>query len=150
MKSYIFWDITPCIPLKINGLFEGHVAPIFSNCAWHLLHTGFLLGFFFNLEDGGNIFLRNVGWLFNGLLDVISQKKEVLKLRYVAHYQTQKKFRAFCGSPKVHYSDDKSHNWSISSVRLKQSIPPSCFSQINFTRPTRKADNLTAICEPTV
>jgi hypothetical protein len=26
-------------------------------------HTGFLLGLFFNPEDGGDMFLRNVGWL---------------------------------------------------------------------------------------
>jgi hypothetical protein len=29
MKSYFFWDITPCIPLKDCGRFEEHVASIF-------------------------------------------------------------------------------------------------------------------------
>jgi hypothetical protein len=28
-----------------------------------MLHAGFLLGLFFDLEDGGNIFLQNVGYL---------------------------------------------------------------------------------------
>jgi hypothetical protein len=32
-----------------------------KSSAWCLLHTGFFLGLFFDPEDGGNIFLRNVG-----------------------------------------------------------------------------------------
>jgi hypothetical protein len=35
-----------------------------ANC----FHAGILLGLFFNLEDGGNIFLRNVGWLSMGYM----------------------------------------------------------------------------------
>jgi hypothetical protein len=38
MNSTIFWDITPCIELKINWLI-------------------------FPPEDGGNMFLRNISWL---------------------------------------------------------------------------------------
>jgi hypothetical protein len=45
MKGTIFWNITPCSPLKINRRFVG----------------GFLLGLFFDPEDGGDIFLRNGG-----------------------------------------------------------------------------------------
>jgi hypothetical protein len=30
--------------------------------AYYLLHAGFLLGLF-DLEDGGDMFLRNVGWV---------------------------------------------------------------------------------------
>jgi hypothetical protein len=37
-------------------------------------HAGFLLGLFFNPEDGGDMFFRNVGLTFNGLHGLISQK----------------------------------------------------------------------------
>jgi hypothetical protein len=36
-----------------------------------------LLGLFFDTEDGGDLFLRNVGWFFNGLTG-----------RYVSEYKT--------------------------------------------------------------
>jgi hypothetical protein len=29
MKSAIFWDITPCSPLKVNNVSEEHVISIF-------------------------------------------------------------------------------------------------------------------------
>jgi hypothetical protein len=50
MKSSIFRDIRMCSPLKVN-----------SGSAGYLVRAGLLLGLFFGLEDGGNIFLRNVG-----------------------------------------------------------------------------------------
>jgi hypothetical protein len=49
MKNTILWDITPCSPLKVNLLL--------ATC----LHAGFLLGLFFGPENGGDMFLRNVG-----------------------------------------------------------------------------------------
>jgi hypothetical protein len=45
MKSIIFWDMTPCSPLI---------------CRWHLL-TRWFAELFFDPEDGGDTFLRNVG-----------------------------------------------------------------------------------------
>jgi hypothetical protein len=49
MKSYIFWDITPRSPLKVNQYFHT------------ICFARFLLGLFFNPECGGNMFLRNDG-----------------------------------------------------------------------------------------
>jgi hypothetical protein len=53
MKSYILWDISPCILLKDNRRFGGkyHILP----------YADFLLGFFFDPEDGGDVVLKNVG-----------------------------------------------------------------------------------------
>jgi hypothetical protein len=60
-KSTIFWDITPC-SLFSADVSEEHIASIFSRA---LLATcfqaGFRLGLFFDPEDGGDMFLRNVG-----------------------------------------------------------------------------------------
>jgi hypothetical protein len=47
-----FWDITPRSPLKVNRRFGSH-----------LLSRWFLAGLFFDREDGGDMFFRNVGWL---------------------------------------------------------------------------------------
>jgi hypothetical protein len=48
MKNSLFWDIKLCSPLKFNQ------EPA-SSC--------FLLGLFFDPENGWDMFLRNVGWL---------------------------------------------------------------------------------------
>jgi hypothetical protein len=45
-KITVFWDITPRSPLKVNSRFG--------------FHAGILLGLF-EPEDGGDMFLRNVG-----------------------------------------------------------------------------------------
>jgi hypothetical protein len=67
VKSPIFCDITPCSPLKVNRRSKEHVASIFrveetgmnevARSAFYLLHDGFLLGLFFDPEDGGDMFL---------------------------------------------------------------------------------------------
>jgi hypothetical protein len=50
IEEYIFWDITPCSPLKVNRT-------LFATC----FQAVFLLGLFFDPEDKGDMFLRNVG-----------------------------------------------------------------------------------------
>jgi hypothetical protein len=50
MKSSAFWDITPCSLSKVK-----------RRC--HLLLAGFLLGFFFDPEEEGDVLLRNIGYI---------------------------------------------------------------------------------------
>jgi hypothetical protein len=69
MKNSVFWDITPYSPLKVNRHFGGmcilhlkrricQASFLQEHCsACYLLHAGFLLGLFFNPEDGGDMFL---------------------------------------------------------------------------------------------
>jgi hypothetical protein len=63
MKSSIFWDITPCSPLKVNRSFGG-------TCRFHLQGRKISLArnqresrWQADPEDGGYMFLENVGWL---------------------------------------------------------------------------------------
>jgi hypothetical protein len=74
MKTTIFWDMTPCSPLKINRRFGGayrlHLQvrrisrarnqresryAVLATC----FHVGFFIDLFFVREDGGDMFLRN-------------------------------------------------------------------------------------------
>jgi hypothetical protein len=55
IKSYIFWDITSCSSLKVNRRFGG--ISLLTTC----FHAGFLLGFFFETEDGYSMLLRTAG-----------------------------------------------------------------------------------------
>jgi hypothetical protein len=59
MKSDIFWDVTSCSSLKVNGRFGGtyfHPLHRHSTC----FHSDIILGVF-DTDDVGNMFLRNVG-----------------------------------------------------------------------------------------
>jgi hypothetical protein len=56
MKSFIFWDITPCIPLKVIRRFGGTCLPRLLVLLAVCFHAGFLLGLFFDPEDGGDMF----------------------------------------------------------------------------------------------
>jgi hypothetical protein len=61
-KKSIFWDATPCIPLKVHRSFGGtsslhlHGRRISQarnqSCAYYLLHAGFLLGLSFDPQYG--------------------------------------------------------------------------------------------------
>jgi hypothetical protein len=66
----IFWDLTPCSPVDVHRRFGGTFC--FHCCQ---ILGGFLLGLFFEYEDGGSVFLGNVG----ELSDYTSQKAVVFK-----------------------------------------------------------------------
>jgi hypothetical protein len=72
-KSSIFWDITPCSPLKANRCFGG--THRLHHQRWSIswarnkqdlatcFQAGFLLSLFFRPEYEGDMLLRNVCWL---------------------------------------------------------------------------------------
>jgi hypothetical protein len=71
MKSIIFWDITRCSPLSLNRRFGGtyrlHLQRrrnkfIKNQQASKQVASRFCWTYFFDPEDGGDMFLRNVGW----------------------------------------------------------------------------------------
>jgi hypothetical protein len=83
VKSFVFWDITPSV--QSQPTFWENMSPSSSGSknkptkkACYMLHAGFLLGLFFDLEDRGDMFLRNVGCL-SGLHGVISQDSELFE-----------------------------------------------------------------------
>jgi hypothetical protein len=69
MKSSSFWDITPCSPLKVSRRFGGKHRLYLQDrrikqaktSVKVVANAGFLLGVFFDSEDGGDMFHRNVG-----------------------------------------------------------------------------------------
>jgi hypothetical protein len=65
MKSTIFWDIMPCRPLRVNQHFGGtyhfHLWGRKMSQQETSTKAGGKLRLFFDPEDGGDIFLRNVG-----------------------------------------------------------------------------------------
>jgi hypothetical protein len=68
MKSFIFWNITQCNPLKVNRRFGGtcqlHLQSRRINRAEHTcFRVGFLLDLFLDPEDGCDMFLQNFGWI---------------------------------------------------------------------------------------
>jgi hypothetical protein len=60
MKSSIFWDITPCSPLKLNSLLRKKCQNPSSGHCFLPVHAGFLLGLLFNSEMEATC-SRNVG-----------------------------------------------------------------------------------------
>jgi hypothetical protein len=74
MKSSVFWDK----PKKLLWKQMTNRA-LLAAC----FHADFVLGLFFDPEDGDDMFLRNVCCLFNGLHGVISQKIILLSIMSV-------------------------------------------------------------------
>jgi hypothetical protein len=82
-NSYVFWDVMTCSPLKINWCISGtchcHLQgqrKASSPC--YLVHTGFVLGLFFNPEAGGDMFVCNSGWLPTDYMTLCVRRYEPL------------------------------------------------------------------------
>jgi hypothetical protein len=90
MKSSIFWDITPCSPLKVNWRFGGtcrlHLQGQRISKArnkrerwWQAKLCLLLLDLFFDPKDGRDMFLRKVGWLATDYMALYSRRQNSLK-----------------------------------------------------------------------
>jgi hypothetical protein len=65
LKNSILWNTTPCSPLQA----------VIATC----FRAGFLLGLF-DPENGGDMFLRNVGWLrYPGSPYCVDKNKNVIR-----------------------------------------------------------------------
>jgi hypothetical protein len=101
MKSSIFWDITPCSPLKVNRSFrETHRLDLQGRrnrrtrnqreTRWQAKQSlATLPGLFLHTEDGGSVFLWNVALIFNWLYGIIFQKTALLNYWLVSKYDKQ-------------------------------------------------------------
>jgi hypothetical protein len=72
LTNSVFWDITPRSPLKVNRGFGGtrclqlqgrRISQAEQLCLPSAFHSSFLLGLFFDSEDGSDMLFRNVSWL---------------------------------------------------------------------------------------
>jgi hypothetical protein len=72
IKTSIFWDIMPCSQWQLKLSVERtwslqlqgwRISPERNTIAYYLRHADFLLGLFYDREDGGDMFLRNIDWI---------------------------------------------------------------------------------------
>jgi hypothetical protein len=72
IKSFVFWDTMPCSLFESQLMFQRNTLHPSSESmnkpskkpgsrACYLLHADFLLGLFLDPQDGGNMFLQNIG-----------------------------------------------------------------------------------------
>jgi hypothetical protein len=87
MKISIFWNITPCSPSKVNRRFGGTYRLHLSGPknkprnkpTWSYLAACFTLVsclvYPSTLKDGGDMFLRNVGWLWTDYTSLYPRRR---------------------------------------------------------------------------
>jgi hypothetical protein len=76
-KSSVFWDITPCSPLKSTDVSEEH-APPHSGLKGKQSKETSILDLLFNPDEGGDILLRNVGGLSTDYTALYPRRKNHL------------------------------------------------------------------------
>jgi hypothetical protein len=87
-KISVFWDITPCMPLKVSRHFGGTCR--FQLQGWRVSrtrnqyeevsnHAGFFIYLLFNPEDRGDMFLRDVFWLSTDYMELYSRRRNSSK-----------------------------------------------------------------------
>jgi hypothetical protein len=59
-RSLIFWNITPCGPMKVKRNIEGMYNLHIQGRTVRPFYANFLIDLFFNVEYGGDISLRNI------------------------------------------------------------------------------------------
>jgi hypothetical protein len=125
MKRSIFWDITPCSPLKVNRSYEGTCHLDVQVEEWtkeatsvkqlYLLHADLFLGLFFQRSEdffqfSGLIFFRSIkgkGWSRN----LVSQEIELKSTRHFFNWWLN--FR--CNTKvKLSYNRWRSFEWNCS------------------------------------
>jgi hypothetical protein len=79
-EEFYLLVLTLCSPLEVNRCFWG-------TCRLHLwaqgisqakLHTSFLLSLLLDSEDGGDMFLRNIGWLSRDYIVLYPRRQNFL------------------------------------------------------------------------
>jgi hypothetical protein len=78
MKSSIFWDVSPCSPLKVNRRFGEHVASIFR------VSSGSCLAYSSTLKVEATCSSETS--TINGLHGVIPQKTELFRIKVVLQF----------------------------------------------------------------
>jgi hypothetical protein len=167
MKNSIFWDITTCMPLKINRRFGGKCYPHLQGRRINRARNQHEAGSkkkFFHPEDGGNKFLWNSGWVSTAYTVLYPRRQNLNICISLPFFKTRRSVvgwgtmlqarRSRFGFPM------SSLNFSIDLIlpatlwprgRLGLLTEMSIRNLIGGKgRPARKGDNLTAICEPTV
>jgi hypothetical protein len=96
MKIYLFWDITPCSPSKVNQIFGGTGRPHLQSrrisqarnkheaASRGLLQVEFLLRLFFDPDDGVEHLSQKHRLTFNELHEIIYQKRKLFRVIFEA------------------------------------------------------------------
>jgi hypothetical protein len=143
-KGSIFRYTTPCNLLKVNWRFGGtyrlyllgwRISQAINQQLVTCFHAGSLLGVFFKPEAGGDMFLRNVGWL------TLDYTVYIPDNRYLHNHscQTLKSYKDYslcdvmsCSFVNGYQCFEEICWFHLPPWRCRQQVPPKC-KQISIT-----------------